>query len=144
MDYGSTITSTSPQNFCCEWENCKWKFHFKNELVSHMKTHTGQGKIPCTWKGCQRLFVSTKNMYGHLESHNDTRYPCSECDQVFKTKYNYKQHFVGKHTEDKQLKAKCGQGFKWPEECSKHQETCEECRSIFEQLEARPQNQLGN
>ena len=124
--------------FCCDWENCKWKFHFKNELVSHMKTHTGQGKIPCTWKGCQRLFVSTKNMYGHLESHNDTRYPCSECDQVFKTKYNYKQHFVGKHMETKSLKAKCGEGFKWPEERAKHQDTCEECRAIFEQLEARP------
>ena len=124
--------------FSCDWENCKWKFHFRNELVNHMKTHTGEGKIPCTWKGCRREFVSTKNMYSHLESHTDTKFPCSQCPKQFETKYLYQQHFIGQHTDAKGFKAKCGEGFKWPEDRSKHQENCEKCLGIFEKLETRP------
>ena len=125
----------------CTWEGCNHLCYYKSDLEAHMKTHTKTGLIPCTWKGCSRAFVSTKNMYSHLESHNDKTYKCEECDTIFQTKYNLQQHNTGKHSDDKPdegLKSKCGKLFKWPENRSRHQESCEECKAFFEQRASLP------
>ena len=128
----------------CPWENCNRKCYFESELKTHMKTHTQEGLIQCTWRGCLKKFVSNKSMYGHLESHNDRTFYCEDCDSIFQTKYNYKQHMVGKHPEKIEnagLQAKCGACFKWPEERARHQESCAECQKYFEELANRPQKE---
>ena len=129
----------------CPWEDCNRKCYYKSELKAHIKTHTQEGLIQCTWRGCDKKFVSNKSMYGHLETHNDRTFYCEDCERVFQTKYLYKQHMVGKHSDKAEnpesvgLVAKCGKIFKWPEERARHQENCDDCKKIFEHLATLPQ-----
>ena len=129
----------------CPWEDCNRKCYYKSELKTHIKTHTQEGLIQCTWRGCDKKFVSNKSMYGHLESHNDRTFYCEDCERVFQTKYLYKQHMVGKHSDKAEnpesvgLVAKCGKLFKWPEERARHQENCDDCKKFFEHLATLPQ-----
>ncbi|XP_037933936.1 zinc finger protein 540-like [Teleopsis dalmanni] len=101
--------------FQCTVENCQRGFTTSYALRVHVEhTHTvPTEKYPCTVEGCGRVFHRTRILNWHLKKiHKVVRdpneikkYPCSECEKVFKCPMAHKKHMF-KH-DGKELPFPC-------------------------------------
>ena len=122
-------------------EVCGKGFPYPKELTFHMHTHTKQGLIPCTWPKCKKLFRSNKSMFQHLEAHSEKKWYCKVCEPAceFDTYSNLRQHNKGFHNPPS-FKAYCGTMWKWPYQCTRHQNECDLCKEIKASKDDRPAN----
>ncbi|XP_075062853.1 Krueppel-like factor 1 isoform X3 [Mixophyes fleayi] len=67
------VTQCQPQTFTgekpyvCEWEGCSWKFARSDELIRHIRKHTGVRPFQCQL--CQRSFARSDHLALHLKRH---------------------------------------------------------------------------
>ncbi|KAJ8736860.1 hypothetical protein PYW07_000131 [Mythimna separata] len=77
---------------------CQRGFIFKNILLKHIRTHTGEK--PYTCHSCQRKYNSHDDLIKHMRKHNGEKpYKCGICQCSFNTKNHYTRHIrthVGK------------------------------------------------
>uniref|UniRef100_A0A3B3Z2R1 C2H2-type domain-containing protein n=1 Tax=Poecilia mexicana TaxID=48701 RepID=A0A3B3Z2R1_9TELE len=62
---------------------CEKVFNYKNNLVQHRRTHTGERPFSC--KTCGKSFSKSSNLKVHMRSHTGERpFICSICGKALK------------------------------------------------------------
>ena len=97
--------------FICPIKNCPKSFQFKNNLVTHIRTHYKIRPFICTY--CSKTFNEKGNLKTHLRIHTGERpYQCLECKKNFKALGQLKDHILS-HTYYKPFKcAYCLKNFR--------------------------------
>ena len=82
--------------FICPIKSCPKAFQFKNNLVTHIRTHFKIRPYICSY--CFKAFNEKGNLKTHLRIHTGERpYQCLECKKNFKTLGQLKDHILS-HT----------------------------------------------
>ena len=73
-----------------------------------------------------------------MDTHTDERHSCDQCDKMFNTILNLKQHIKGAHGED--FIPLCGASFDWSNPRNEHQKECNDCIKMKKLKESLPVN----
>ncbi|XP_077112166.1 oocyte zinc finger protein XlCOF8.4-like [Ranitomeya variabilis] len=122
---------------CSECGKC---FNWKNALVSHQRSHTGEKPFFCS--ECGKYFNWKSVLVRHQSSHTGEKpFSCSECGKYFNRKSVLVRH-QSSHTGEKPFScAECGKCFNQKPHLISHQKThtgekafsCSECGKCFNQ-----------
>ncbi|KAK7024365.1 hypothetical protein SK128_005339, partial [Halocaridina rubra] len=83
-----TANPQSPNLHQCAY--CSYATTRKDNLVVHVRTHTGERPYSCSL--CQARFSQKGTLTNHMNTHSDaTPFVCSVCSQAFST--NRKLHY---------------------------------------------------
>ena len=85
--------------YICPFKECKRKFKYRNNLMTHVRTHYKIKPFICTF--CSKSFNEKGNLKTHERIHTGERpYQCKECSKNFKTFGQLKDHILS-HTDYK-------------------------------------------
>jgi len=105
------IVHSSERPFVCERDDCGKAFKVKHHLSRHMKLHR---------KAVEEDVESGRSpLPGRTK---DKKYPCSQCDKIFKTKFERNVH-AATHSSDKPFKCSiCSKEFALRNRLKRHEE----------------------
>ncbi|XP_072378905.1 uncharacterized protein [Diabrotica undecimpunctata] len=120
---------------------CSKVFNFKNNLLTHMKTHESNPDKPYTCPTCNKVFKTWNIYLKHRKIHEGLRYKCDMCDKAFNRSDSLKCHKDDQHSLDEANKVSCEtcqKDFKNKKLLKMHQIThlgnsynCQHCSSVF-------------
>lgn len=114
----------SKHGYTCS--ECGKPFKTFTLLRYHQRVHTAEKPYVCSHEHCGKEFSASKSLQNHLEKHhkedtkgdqtnastttkkkrtrgtNERKFPCSQCDAVFKTSKAYRLHIKNKHSQESQ------------------------------------------
>ncbi|XP_039535401.1 uncharacterized protein LOC120484355 [Pimephales promelas] len=114
----------SKHGYTCS--ECDKPFKTFTLLRYHQRVHTAEKPYVCSHKHCGKKFSASKSLQNHLEKHhkedtkgdqtnastttkkkrtkgtNERKFPCSQCDAVFKTSKAHLLHIKNKHSPESQ------------------------------------------
>ena len=102
------------QHICPECGRC---FGYRQLLMTHLVTHSGERPFQCRFPGCEKRFGQCSTRNYHECVHSDARpYVCSECGLGFKLATVLRLHVKRMHGVDDDESAhhcdQCGRQFK--------------------------------
>ncbi|XP_056123579.1 uncharacterized protein LOC130101758 [Rhinichthys klamathensis goyatoka] len=114
----------SKHGYTCS--ECDKPFKTFTLLRYHQRVHTAEKPYVCSHKHCGKKFSASKSLQNHLEKYhkedtkgdqtnastatkkkrtketNERKFPCSQCDAVFKTSKAHLLHIKNKHSQESQ------------------------------------------
>ena len=138
----SDLPVTIERPYTCEHPGCKQSFTRKDNLKTHMLTHTGEKPYPCTWPGCDKSFAYKSILITHMRIHTGERpYLCTwpGCDKSFAQRPHLIAH-IRTHTGEKSYPCTwpgCAKSFASSSNLATHIRThrkpfkCHHCDSAF-------------
>ena len=115
----------------CRYENCSLQFMRKDQLHSHEYTHSMCKQFVCTAPNCNKSYQNNSHLQRHLRTahsseSSDVKFPCSECDRLYKSKQKMNEHYRKVHVEKTDIKSfsfkcdKCPEVFRRKAQCRMH------------------------
>lgn len=110
-------STKKPKSFVCSY--CEKTFSFHNQLVVHIRQHTGEKPFQC--EICHKSFASLKVLKVHERVHTGERpYKCPYCEKSFSAYANLVVH-RRIHTHEKPYQCKlCKRAFEHSGNLSRH------------------------
>ena len=99
---------------------CERVFPFESQLASHMFKHRKVSHFPCTADGCKKSFKQESDRRAHELSHTGPLLKCGDCDYSTRDKRYLKQHSRVHSGRFVCSCPKCGQGFRFYEQKTRH------------------------
>ncbi|CAH1778630.1 unnamed protein product [Owenia fusiformis] len=113
-------THVNVKPFKCTITGCTRAYKRKDKLKEHMKTHSNEPLFICQF--CSRSFKYKQALQYHEKTHSkDRRRECTQCDALFYTLSDLKEHFVRDHN----IKMKS----------QHHTNVCPKCKLSFTRVE---------
>uniref|UniRef100_A0A087YNY8 C2H2-type domain-containing protein n=1 Tax=Poecilia formosa TaxID=48698 RepID=A0A087YNY8_POEFO len=89
---------------------CEKVFNYKNNLVQHRRTHTGERPFSC--KTCGKSFSKSSNLKVHMRSHTGERpFICSICGKALSSNRHLSDHMVTHSSQRPYGCSVCGKTF---------------------------------
>ncbi|XP_066969975.1 zinc finger and BTB domain-containing protein 7A-like isoform X10 [Macrobrachium rosenbergii] len=105
QDYGSSALASMGSSAPCRLHQCPYCSYVsdrKNNLIVHIRTHTGEKPYQCPY--CPSRFIQKVTLDNHIRTHTGERpFICSICNQSFTRSYLLKSHMVSAHQDSAQL-----------------------------------------
>lgn len=76
------------RQFRCRF--CGRSFNFKQHLIAHERSHTGEKPFKCDT--CGKAFARKQALTDHQREHTGQGYACSVCSRMFTDRGNYRHH----------------------------------------------------
>ena len=95
-------------------------FLFLSQLKSHMFKHQKVAHFLCTKDGCKWFFKRELDRCAHVKGHTGLLLKCEECNYSTTDKQYLKQHSHVHCSEFVCFCPKCGKGFKFYEQKTRH------------------------
>ncbi|XP_046408557.1 zinc finger protein 845-like [Ischnura elegans] len=90
-------SSIAEKSYSCSV--CKTSFSLRNDLVSHMRSHTGGRPFSCN--ECEKSFSRKSHLVCHFRTHTGEKpFTCNECEKSFSDESALGKH-VRSHTGEK-------------------------------------------
>ena len=107
------------KQFSCD--KCEESFAFESELTTHKIVHRTIRTWICMKKGCNRDFKRKGDLVTHVKTHTGQVFVCTICNNFStKVEKNLKQH-LRCHTKELKYKCcVCGKGFMWTQQVKRH------------------------
>jgi general transcription factor IIIA len=84
--------------FSCDFEGCDKSFKRKDQLMRHIRSHTGEKNHVCGKDGCGRAFITAAQLQRHINVHGSVHaYVCDLCDESFHKKTQLRTHKSNSH-----------------------------------------------
>ncbi|XP_062303908.1 zinc finger and SCAN domain-containing protein 21-like [Osmerus eperlanus] len=135
------------RNTIHQCQQCNNTFSQKINLVSHMRTHTGEKPYQC--QRCNKRYSQKVNLVGHMRTHTGEKpYQCQECSKRFSVKSDMVRH-MRTHTGEKPFQCQeCSKLFARSGTLEKHMRThtgekpyqCQECSKLFARSDSLEQH----
>ncbi|XP_051160589.1 zinc finger protein 260-like [Leptopilina boulardi] len=92
-------------------KHCKRYFNYKNSLIYHMRSHSGERPHQCD--ECGKSFFAASALKVHKRLHSgDKPYKCEDCGRKFRQWGDLKYHSTSIHSELRQFQCEyCGKDF---------------------------------
>ncbi|XP_064091990.1 zinc finger and BTB domain-containing protein 14-like isoform X10 [Macrobrachium nipponense] len=105
QDSGSFTLASMGCSGPCKLHQCPYCSHVsdrKNNLIVHIRTHTGEKPYQCPY--CPSRFIQKVTLDNHIRTHTGERpFICSICNQSFTRSHLLKSHVVSAHQDSAQL-----------------------------------------
>ncbi|XP_046407792.1 zinc finger protein 774-like [Ischnura elegans] len=90
-------SSIAEKSYLCSV--CKKSFSLCNDLVSHIRSHTGEKSFSCS--ECEKSFSNKSNLVAHIRTHTGEKpFSCTICSKSFTEKVNLNSH-IHAHTGER-------------------------------------------
>ena len=99
---------------------CECVFPFESQLALHMFKHHKVTHFPCTTEGCKKFFKRESDRRAHELAHTGPLLKCDNCDYSTRDKRYLKQHSQEHSAKLVCFCSKCGKGFWFYEQKSRH------------------------
>ncbi|XP_038156718.1 zinc finger protein 501-like [Cyprinodon tularosa] len=137
----SMVTKTPPQldndsSLKCDF--CEKVFNFKNNLIQHLRTHTGEKPYSCNT--CGKSFSKSSNLKVHMRTHTGEKpYVCGICGKALSSNRHLSDHMVTHSRQKPYACSPCGKMFSHESSFQYHMKShsgdkaysCETCGKRF-------------
>ena len=118
--------------YICQTDGCNASFGKKHQLKAHTFVHTGIEPFQCLHEDCGRKFKTKAQYNRHVQRHGKERqqHKCNECEEIFLYRHLLTKHKKQAHKKNFICK-ECNKIFKSKENLKNHMKTHLETREKY-------------